>query len=237
MKWLLGIFSILFCIATNAQKNKPIIGYLRDSVTHAPVVLASITNNNSHQTVMTGNNGRFKIIIKENEVLAFAAVGYHFDTIQFNRNYAQLDSIELFASPLSHDLGNVTVTAKGMSAYQMDSLERRNDLLQDMVSYKKPLFANANSGAGIGISIDRFSKHEKSKRRALDFFESNEREAYINYRYSAKLVAETTSFKDEQLRDFIQQSRPTYNWLRQNTSDEDIRYYINQQLKEFKKIK
>jgi hypothetical protein len=110
-------------------------------------------------------------------------------------------------------------------------------LLQDMVSYKKPLFANANSGAGIGISIDRFSKHEKSKRRALDFFESNEREAYINYRYSAKLVAETTSFKDEQLRDFIQQSRPSYNWLRQNTSDEDIRYYINQQLKEFKKIK
>ena len=237
MKWLLGILSILFCLTINAQKNKTIIGYLRDSVTHAPVVLASITNNNTHQTVMSGNNGRFKLMIKENEVLAYAAVGYHFDTIQFNKNYASLDSIEIFATPLSHDLGNVTVTAKGMSAYQMDSLERRKDLLQDMVSYKKPLFANANSGAGIGISIDRFSKHEKSKRRALDFFESNEREAYINYRYSAKLVAETTSFKDDQLRDFIQQSRPTYFWLRQNTSDEDIRYYINQQLKEFKKIK
>ena len=75
MKWLLSILSILFFLATNAQKNKPITGYLRDSVTHAPVVLASITNNNTHQTVMTGNNGRFKIIIKENEVLAFADVG------------------------------------------------------------------------------------------------------------------------------------------------------------------
>ena len=235
MKWLLGIVCLLFCFATKAQNNKTIIGYLRDSVTHAPVVLASITNNNAHQTVMTGNNGRFKIIIKENDVLAFAAVGYHFDTIQYNRSYSQLDSIELFASPLSHDLGNVTVRAKGMSAYQRDSIERRNDLLQDMVSYKKPLLANANSGAGIGISIDRFSRHEKSKRRALDFFETNEREAYINYRYAAQLVAQTTGFKEEQLRDFIQQSRPSYNWLRQNTSDEDIRYYINQQLKEFKR--
>jgi hypothetical protein len=113
MKWLLGIISFLFCLTVSAQKNKTIIGYLRDSVTHAPVVLASITNNNTHQTVMTGSNGRFKLLIKENEVLAFAAVGYHFDTIQFNRNYAQLDSIELFASPLSHDLGNVTVTRYG----------------------------------------------------------------------------------------------------------------------------
>lgn len=235
MKWLLGCF-ILFCsLQLAAQKTKPVIGYLRDSVTHEPVVLASVTNINTHQTVMTGSSGRFKIIIKENEVLSFAAVGYHFDTIRFTKKFVLLDSIELFASPLSHYLGNVTVTAKGMSAYQMDSIERRNDLLQDMVSYKKPTFALSNSGAGLGISIDHFSKHEKSKRKALDFFETNEQEAYINYRYSAKLVSESTGFKDEVLRDFMQKSRPTYNWLRQHTTEEDIRYYINDQLKKFSK--
>jgi 3-methyladenine DNA glycosylase AlkD len=115
----------------------------------------------------------------------------------------------------------------------MDSIERRNDLLHDMVSYKKPTFALSNTGAGLGISIDRFSKHEKSKRRALDFFEAQEREEYINYRYSAQLVAESTGFKDETLRKFIQQSRPSYDWLRDNTTAEDIRYYINDQLKKF----
>jgi uncharacterized protein YxeA len=120
-----------------------------------------------------------------------------------------------------------------MSAYQMDSIERRNDLLQDMVSYKKPTFALSNTGAGLGISIDRFSKHEKSKRRALDFFEKQESEEYINYRYSAKLVAESTGFKDEMLREFMQKSRPSYEWLRANTSSEDIIYYINDQLKKF----
>ena len=224
--------AILFCVLLgSAQKVKPVIGYLRDSVTHAPIVLASVTNINTHQTVMTGNSGRFKLNINENEVLSFAAVGYHFDTVQFNRKLVLLDSIDLFASPLSHDLGNVTVTSKGMSAYQMDSIERRNDLLHDMVSYKKPTFALANSGAGLGISIDRFSKHEKSKRRALNFFEAREQEAYINYRYSAKLVTESTGFKDEELRNFMQQSRPDYEWLRKNTSAEDIRYYINDQLK------
>jgi uncharacterized protein YxeA len=233
MKWLLICFGFLFCIQLSAQKNKVVIGYLRDSVSHAPIVLGSVSNNNTHETVMSGNTGRFKIHIKENEVLSYAAVGYHFDTIQFVHKLALQDSIEIFASPLSHDLGNVTVTAKGMSAYQMDSLERRNDLLHDMVSYKKPTFALSNTGAGLGISIDRFSKHEKSKRRALDFFEAHEREEYINYRYSSKLVEESTGFKDEVLQNFMQQSRPSYDWLRANTSSEDIRYYINDQLKKF----
>ncbi|MEI8074913.1 MAG: hypothetical protein WCH78_09195 [Bacteroidota bacterium] len=233
MKWLFVSLSFLFCFQLSAQKNKTVIGYLRDSVTHAPIVLGSVTNNNTHETVMSGNSGRFKIHIKENEVLSYAAVGYHFDTVQFVHKLAMQDSIDIFASPLLHDLGNVTVSSKGMSAYQMDSMERRNDLLHDMVSYKKPTFALSNSGAGLGISIDRFSKHEKSKRKALDFFEAQEKEEYINYRYSTKLVEESTGFKDETLRNFIQQSRPSYNWLRANTSSEDILYYINDQLKKF----
>lgn len=235
MRNLLLVLSLFFMSHLCAQKNKTLIGYLRDSITHAPVVLASVSNNNTGQIVMTGNTGRFKLNVGANDIISFAAVGYHFDTVQISRNFLAKDSIELFVSPLSHDLGNVTVSAKGMSAYQMDSLERRNDLLHDMVSYKKPTFALANSGAGLGISIDRFSKHEKNKRRALDFFERNEKEAYINYRYSQQLVAETTGFKDDTLRQFIQQSRPSYEWLRNNPSDEDIRYYINEQLKQFKK--
>ena len=233
MKWLFVCIGILFCLQIAAQKNKAVIGYLRDSMTHAPIVLGSVTNNNTHETVMSGNTGRFKINVKEHELLSYAAVGYHFDTIQFVHKLAIQDSIDIYASPLSHDLGNITVTTKGMSAYQMDSIERRNDLLHDMVSYKKPTFALSNTGAGLGISIDRFSKHEKSKRRALDFFEAQEKEAYINYRYSAQLVAESTGFKDETLRKFMQQSRPSYDWLRDNTTSEDIRYYINDQLKKF----
>ncbi|MEQ1623431.1 MAG: hypothetical protein ABL870_02015 [Sediminibacterium sp.] len=235
MRYLLLMLSLFILTNVNAQKNKTLIGYLRDSVTHAPVVLASISNNNSGQIVMSGNTGRFKLNVKPNDIISFAAVGYHFDTVQLTRIFLEKDSIDLYVSPLSHDLGNVTVTAKGMSAYQMDSMERRNDLLHDMVSYKKPTFALANSGAGLGISIDRFSKHEKSKRRALDFFDRNEKEAYINYRYSQQLVAESTGFKDDTLRQFMQQSRPSYEWLRSNPSDEDIRYYINGQLKQFKK--
>ncbi len=235
MKPYLLLVSLLILTGVNAQKNKPLIGYLRDSITHAPVVLASISNNNTGQIVMTGSTGRFKLNVKPNDIISFAAVGYHFDTVQLTRSFLEKDSIDLFVSPLSHDLGNVTVTSKGMSAYQMDSMERRNDLLHDMVSYKKPTFALSNSGAGLGISIDRFSKHEKSKRRALDFFDKNEKEAYINYRYSQQLVAETTGFKDDTLRQFMQQSRPSYEWLRNNPTDEDIKYYINDQLKQFKK--
>ncbi|WP_439516359.1 hypothetical protein [Sediminibacterium sp.] len=39
----------------------------------------------------------------------------------------------------------------------------------------------------------------------------------------------------EKLRLFMQQHRPSYDWLRKHTSEEDIRYYINEQLKIFSK--
>ncbi len=215
-----------------AQK-KTVWGYLRDSLTHEPIVLASVTNMNTKSTVMTSNTGRFKIDLAENQLLSFAAVGYHFDTMYYRDEYLLQDTLSLILSPLTHNLGNVTVTARGFSRYQLDSIERRKDFLHDMVDYTIPTIAKANSGAGIALNIDRFSRHEKAKRRAFAFFESNEKEEYINYRFPPSLVVTYTSLKDEQLQQFMQQYRPTSEWLRKNKSEEDLKYYINDKLKLF----
>ncbi len=231
-KGMIGLM-LLVCFTVHAQKKAGIWGYLRDSATHEPIVLASITNLNTKNTVMTGNNGRFKIDLSANQVLSFAAVGYHFDTIHYNKDFLLKDTIDLFLSPLAHNLGNVTVTARGMSRYQLDSIERRKDFLQDIVNYTIPTIAAANSGAGIALNIDRFSRHEKNKRKAFAFFESNEKEQYINYRFPSSTVTEFSSLKGEELQQFMQQYRPSAEWLRKNKTEEDIKYYINDKLKLF----
>ncbi|MES2006412.1 MAG: hypothetical protein V4450_17985 [Bacteroidota bacterium] len=225
---------IFFCIGlvATAQKKTERWGYLRDSITREPIALASVTNINTKKTVMTSATGRFKIDLFENQVISFAAVGYHFDTIHYNKEYLLQDTLILVLSPLAHNLGNVTVTGRGWSSYQLDSMERRKDYLGD-VKYKIPTFSASNSGAGIGFNLDHFSKHEKAKRKRFEFFEANEDEAYINYRFPASLVTKYTNLKDEQLQQFMQQYRPASDWLRKNKSEEDIKYYINDKLKLF----
>lgn len=233
MKGYMWILFLLIGIAAQAQKKNERWGYLRDSITREPIVLASITNLNTQTTVMTSTNGRFRIELQENQVLSFAAVGYYFDTIHYNKQFLLQDTLSLLLSPLAHSLGNVTVTTKGMSRYQLDSIERRKEFLQDIVDYTIPTVSKANSGAGIALNLDRFSRHEKNKRKAFAFFESNEKEAYINYRFPASVVTQYSGLKDTELQQFMQQYRPTSEWLRRNRSEEDIKYYINEKLKLF----
>lgn len=233
MKHYIGILLLLTGLMANAQKKNERWGYLRDSITREPIVLASVTNLNTQNTVMTSATGRFKIELSENQVLSFAAVGYHFDTIHYSNQLLLQDTLTLLLSPLAHNLGNVTVIAKGMSRYQLDSIERRKDFLQDIVNYTIPTVSQANSGAGIALNLDRFSKHEKNKRKAFAFFETNEKEAYINYRFPASLVTQYSGLKNEELQQFMQLYRPTSEWLRRNRSEEDVKYYINEKLKLF----
>lgn len=229
---------VLLLTVFPAQAQKPVYryGYLKDSATQEPIILASVTNLNTKQTVMTSKTGRFRIELKENDILSFAAVDYHFDTIHFTGKYVTADTLSLYLTSLSHSLGNVTVSGKRLSRYELDSLERRNDFLH-VVSYKIPTVSQANSGAGIALNLDHFSRHERNKRKAWAFFESNEEEAYINYRFPASLVTKYSGLKNEQLQDFMQQYRPDYNWLRKNTTEEDVLYYINEKLKAYHGVK
>lgn len=235
MRRILFFICLFVSISAIGQNRKIVFGYLRDSITNAPIILASVRNINTNTTTMTGNNGRFSIAVSENHVLSFAAVGYFFDTLQYTTLYSQQDTLFPYLHALSRDLGNVTVTARGMSRYQLDSIERRKDFLQDISNYTIPTVSQANSGAGIALNLDRFSRYERNKRKALTFYETNEKEAYINYRFNTSLVTSLTGFKDEKLRLFMQGHRPSYEWLRKNKTEEDVRYYINEQLKIFAK--
>ncbi|NCI47446.1 carboxypeptidase-like regulatory domain-containing protein [Sediminibacterium soli] len=234
MRKALAALLVLFTLTASAQK-KTVWGYLRDSATHEIIPLASVTNLSTGRTVMTGNNGRFSIELSPNQLLSFAAVGYHFDTVYYNNKHAQSDTLTLYLSSLAHNLGNVTVTSRAVSRYQSDSIERRRFFLQGKAEYKIPTVAKANSGAGIALNLDRFSRHEREKRKAFDLFDTNEKEAYINYRFPGSLVTGYSGLKGDDLRQFMQQYRPSAGWLRSHTDEEDIKYYINDRLKEFKK--
>ena len=229
MRKLFILLAIFSSGALMAQKNT-VWGYLRDSVTNLPIPLASVTNVNTGKTVMTSSTGRFKIELSRNQSLSFAAVDYHFDTMQYSYQHLLQDTLQLTLRPLAHSLGNVTVTSR-WNRYQRDSIERREEFLKDVGNSKIPTVSTPTYGAGVAFNLDRYSKREKSKRKAHEIFEESEKEAYINYRFPSSIVQEYTGLKDDALQDFMQRYRPSAAWLRAHTTEEDIKYYLNDKLK------
>ena len=92
-------------------------------------------------------------------------------------------------------------------------------------------------GFGVGISLDRWSKKEKQERKARDIFEMMEEEAYVNFRWNEETVKKYTTFRDDELIEFMERNRPQYAWLRKNPTEESLLYYINTALKKEKKKK
>lgn len=231
------VLIIVFVISTNLNAQKTVWGYLIDSATNEPIESASITNLKKRNTVITNNKGLFKIEVNKNDILSIIAVGYHFDTVLYNGLIAASDTLHLYLVALKHNLNNVTVQNSGFSQYSIDSLERDRDFKEAMISPPLKTVELANSGAGFGISLNRLSKKEKNKRNAVQFFKESEKEAYIDYRFSAAIVNKYSGLKNDDLQSFIQQYRPTYEWLRKHPKEEDVKYYINEKLKERKKNK
>lgn len=228
------LFSLLiFASITGNTQSRILYGYLKDSLSGKPVALASITNTVTKQTVVSNQEGRFRITVSAGHILSFAAVGYGFDTTLLGLDFK--DTIYVRMQTLGRQLADVTVVAnKKWSRYQLDSIHRRAEFLQAVGGdYKIPTFALSNSGAGLGFNIDRFSKHEKRKRKAFVFFEEQEQEAYINYYFTQEIVQQYTGLTDEKLHAFMQAHRPSYKWLRKFHTEEDLKYYLNDQLKIF----
>ncbi|MGV3656761.1 MAG: hypothetical protein ACO1NX_02370 [Chitinophagaceae bacterium] len=215
-----------------AAQQQWLTGYLKDSVTHFPITAGTISNNTTGHKVYTNEKGLFRIAVVPNDLVYALAENYQYDTLR----YAPLgtDTITIYLAPTGTYLPTVTVQAR-YTRYQMDSIKRKAEF-EENTGTRLPTFTSAPSGAfGVGINLDRiFKKKDSEKKKYEKIYSNNERAAYIDYRFSAQLVAYYTGLKGEPLRQFMYQYTPTYEWLRQHPHDDQVLFYINDKLKEFK---
>lgn len=231
-KNLLSIIICLWGLFSNAQKIT-LSGCIKEGLKNEPIGYASITDLKTKQTILSNKLGCFTIQGSENDLIAISAVGYYTDTIRLHAATPVLDKI--FTLKLVDD-NAVTVYAKTKyTKYQRDSITRRDEFMKGLGNNPLPTFDRSNSGAGLGISLDRFSKREKDKRKAIAIFEDMEKEHFINYNFSPSIVGEFAALPPDSLLQFVQKIRPSYKWLRKHNTKEDILYYVNDKLKELRK--
>ncbi len=224
----------LFFVALNVKGQQAwISGYLRDSTTHFPIAKGIISNASDNKKVETDAKGFFRIKAAPNDLLYAVAPSYRYDTIRYSILFG--DTLTVYLAPLDHMLANVTVRSQ-YSRYQVDSIERRGVFEQMRGQTLNAVSSSRTSGFGVILNLDRFTKKKyRNKKKEEALFEKNEQVAYVNYRYSPQLVATYTGFKGDSLRIFMYRFTPDYEWLRAHPSNEEVIYYINDKLKEYKK--
>jgi hypothetical protein len=204
-------------------------GLLKDSITHFTISNGTILNEKTNVSFKTDASGLFSIKLSPGDMVLASAPGYHSDTLRYS--FLSTDTLTLFLSPAGDILPNVTVSAR-YNKYQLDSIDRRStfDLMRgnalSTVSTKR------HEGFGIVLNLDRFTKRKyQDKRKQEKSFESTERMAYVNYRYPAAMVAFYTGYKGDTLRQFLYENTPSYQWLRQHQTNEEVIYFMNERLK------
>ena len=227
IRMLLLLLTILNSVDSNSQ-TRLIYGFVKDSVTLYPIA-GKVTNVTKKRSVTTDANGFFKLDASANDFMFISAANYRYDTLNYSTFFT--DSITILLSPAGTILPNVTVTTR-YNRYQLDSIQRITEFQQDRGTVHNTIERNRGPGFGVVVNLDRFKKKYRDKKNDERVFNMLEKNAYIDYRFSPQIVALYTGLKGTPLQAFITKNRPSYEWLRLHTTNEDVLYYINQKLKE-----
>ena len=213
---------------TEAQYFK-LKGTVYDSTRTYPVISVSVFSTSGKGTV-TDVYGHYEIDVKETDSIWFSylnkptikyAVGKIFDASRFD--------IALHVNIPT--LKEVIVKPRN---YKMDSIQNRIDYAKAFDWQKPKLKANLSGGTGAAVGFDldeiiRMFQFRKNKSSAAfrDRLLSEEREKFIDHRFSKALVLRLTGLIGEARDSFMLRCRPTYEFCLY-TSDYDFQYYIKQ---------
>ncbi|MEJ6981148.1 hypothetical protein WG906_11840 [Pedobacter sp. P351] len=210
---LLGILVISTAFKLYSQ-SRPVQGIVFDVDTKQRLSRVYIYNTNTHKGFYNNTKGEFTTTASVGDVLIAAVPGYVVDTIS-----VQSQSAIIFYLKRNSILLN-EVTVRDTTLNPNDKLNRTKEEFKD--AYRKGNTkdilqiggANGTGGAGLGIDAlwSILSKEGKNARYLQKIIERDYRDQLINYRYSARLVNSVTGLSNDNLRDFMEQYRPSYNF-------------------------
>lgn len=221
--------------SAGAQTPQLLFGKVLKKNSHeviAAVTVHDLHNNKYDQSDLGGN---YRIQVQPGDTVVFSSTGYLSDTVGVD-TLILVDRYEVF---LKADIKELTAIKIGdLNAFQADSLQRREDYSMFYASRASPAMENhtTNEG-GFGLIFHPFSyldKHATERRRLKKRLDQEERDDYINYKFSRNFVYRLTGLDDDSLDLFMNRYRPSYDFCRKATQA-DMLLYVNDHFKVFRK--
>jgi len=211
MKFFTVFICSFFLSAVLYAQTKPVQGIVIDKETKQRLAKVYIFNTRTGEGLYNNTKGEFSTFAVPGDTLVAALTGYGVDTLIFKGQpaaYFQLKSIGI-------RLKDVLIQQKRLTPQQQYEKTIKEYRYSTMKGSTKDLLNLGNGGVGLGIDAiyNLLSRQGKNARHLQKILEKDYREDLIDYRFNANLVQQVLGIKGAELTDFMQQYRPTYQFV------------------------
>ena len=230
-KNLLFLFTVLLA-SFQGMTQVSVRGKVSDSVSKAVLSPVSIENLRTHQGCFSNAKGEFTIEAELGDFLIFTHVGYNRKVVSLKVADDAKD-LKVYMTVKTTSLKQVTIK-RGPTEYQKDSANRA-DIYKDAFEYQQ----QKSAFSPVTTIYQKFSKKYKNLRKFQEQIVDNEKQKFIDTRYTAELTTKMTQLEGDDLASFMNQYPMDYEYARVATELEIkmwIKYNFQDYLKKGKPV-
>ena len=231
------IFIVTLLVAGNASAQYKVKGTVFDSSRFYRIEAVTV-NSTSGKMSISDSMGRYQIDVAESDSIWFSYLGKPTPKYPVLK-IADITQFDIALRLKTDVMEEVRIKNR---SYRMDSLQNRKDYAR-IFNYQKVSVASMTSigptGAGIDlqelIRLFQFRKNKatlKFQQRLLE----QEREKFVDHRFNKGLVKRLTGLEGEQLDQFMDKFRPSYEFTT-SASEYDFQLYIKKAFEAFSAAK
>jgi CarboxypepD_reg-like domain len=208
---------IALCVTMQISLAQTVIkGEVFDFTNNEPLSNINVRNIFTLQGMTIGTDGKFSIEVKKGQLIELSKLGYKTIRIRI-QNEKEPAFYRLIMSKVPLQLREVDIKGKALD-FVKDSVRYRE--IYDIVLRKE----HKQDVDMRSMPLAMLSKKNREEWAFQEMYEKWERDKYINFTFNERLIGKITYLKDEDLTIFMQQFRPSYEFLRTASSYEYLDY-------------
>jgi len=208
---LFSLFFLLFISSNLFAQTNTVQGFVIDKETKARLAKVYIYNSTNDEGIYNNLKGEFTTKAKVGDTIFAALSGYAMDTIVYKGKGA----IVLQLRSLAIKLNQVEIYGKTITPQEQRLKTLREYKYAIDRGSSKDLLNLGPGGVGLGIDAiyNLLSRQGKNARHLQAIIEKDYREAIIDYRYKPEYVRVVLGSPPFDVKDFMLQYRPTYQFV------------------------
>lgn len=207
-----SLLLLFYCLTFKAFAQQPTVrGFVVDKDSKLRLAKVYIYNSANDEGIYNTPKGEFNIKAKQGDTLFAVLQGYALDTVVIHNQNSIYFQLKSFGIPL-REVAIVSDKFTPMQRHEKTLKEYKYALDKGKA---KDLLNLGLGGAGLGIDAiyNLLSRQGKNARHLQKIIERDYREAIIDYRFKPDFVKRVLQIGDFEAEDFMQQYRPSYDFV------------------------
>ncbi|RZK82091.1 MAG: hypothetical protein EOO92_03075 [Pedobacter sp.] len=206
------IFLIFSFISVLAYGQDGVVkGFVIDKDSKLRLAKVYIYNSAKDEGIYNTSKGEFSINAMPGDTIFAVLQGYAVDTVLITQQRSVLFQLK----SLGINLQEVSITGKKLTPKEQYEKKLKEFKYKLDRGSGKDILSIGPSGAGLGIDAiyNLLSRNGKNARHLQKILERDYRESIIDYRFRPEYVKTMLQLSDEETIDFMEQYRPTYDFV------------------------